>query len=129
MSKEMQQKIDEMLAQKNWAVIGASPDPSRYGNKIIKKLKNGGYNIFPINPKYDEIEGLKSYAKLADIAEEVDCISMVVNKEIATKAVEEAAEKKVKYIWFQPNTYNAEIVQKAEDKGILTVYDTCILLH
>ncbi len=126
---DMQQIIKEMLALKNWAVVGAHADNMKYGNKVFKKHLSENRNVYLVNPKYQEIDGIKVYASLADIDEPVDCISMVVNKNLARAAVEQAIEKGIKYIWFQPNTYDAELIKFSEENGIKAVYGTCVLMH
>ncbi len=107
----MQQTINTMLKLNNWAVIGAHPDSFKYGNRVFKKLMAEQRKVFLVNPNYDEIDGMRVYSKLEDIADKVDCISMVVNKKIARFAVEAAIRKNIKYIWFQPNTLATKTTQ------------------
>ncbi len=126
---DMQQTIEEMLALKNWAVVGAHPDRLKFGNRVFKKHLAERRQVFLVNPNYSEIDGLPVYAHLEDIAEPIDCISMVVNRKLSRLAVAAAIKKNVKYIWFQPNTYDLEIIELAEKNGIKTVYGTCVLMH
>ncbi len=126
---DMQQTIKEMLALKNWAVVGAHADGRKFGNKVFKKHIRENRNVYLVNPKYQEIDGIKVYSSLKDITEPIDCISMVVNKNVARRAVEEAIEKNIKYIWFQPNTYDLELIKLTEENGIKAVYGTCVLMH
>ncbi len=124
----MQNTIAEMFKLKNWAVVGATPNKEKYGNSVLNDLVNRGYNVYPVNPRYDEIEGMKTYPCILDIEDDVDCVSMVVNKEISRKVVEMAIKKKVKYIWFQPDTYDMDTIRLAEGSGIKVVHGTCVLL-
>ncbi len=127
--KDMQKTINTMLKLNNWTVIGAHPDSFKYGNRVFKKLMAEQRKVFLVNPNYNEIDGMRVYSKLEDIDDKVDCISMVVNKKIARFAVEAAIRKNIKYIWFQPNTYDTEIIELAEKSGINVVYGTCVLMH
>ena len=63
----MQELIKEFMAQKKFAVIGATDNPEKYGNRIIKNLKKRGYEVYPVNPKLKEVEGLPCYASVAEI--------------------------------------------------------------
>ncbi len=128
-SKEMKDLIQEVFAKKNWAVVGAHPNEEKFGNKIYKKLMNQGFNVFLVNPKHKEIDNIKTYSSIKDIDDTVDCISMVVNPTLARVAVEEAIEKQINYIWFQPHTYDDELIKFAEDNGIKTIHGTCVLLN
>ncbi|PID79680.1 MAG: CoA-binding protein [Clostridiales bacterium] len=124
----MDKTIEEMFAQKNWAVVGANGDATKFGNRIYKRLMQKQHNVFLVNPKRDEIDGHKVYHTILDIAEDIDCISMVVAKNVARAVVEKAIQKKVKYIWFQPNTYDMDIVKYAQENGIKVVHGSCVLV-
>ncbi len=123
----MDNLINEMLACKNWAVIGATPNRSKYGNTVFHKLENKGRNVYLVNPKYQEIEGRQVFSNIESINNKIDCISMVVNPIISIKVVKSAIKLGIKYIWFQPNTYNQEIIKLAEENGIKIIYGSCIL--
>jgi len=63
----MQELIKEFIAQKRFAVIGASNNTHKYGYKIFKYLKSRGYEVYPVNPRINTLEGTKCYATLTDI--------------------------------------------------------------
>lgn len=118
---------EQALEYTNWAVVGATIDPEKYGNKIYKKLKNKGYNVYPISPKYDEIEGDKAYRSLKDLPQRPDIVNFVVNPKIGLQVVEECAELGVQTIWLQPGTVSEELLQLAEKKGIEAI-QACVLV-
>ncbi len=123
----MEQTIEKMLEMKRWAVVGATPNKSKYGNKIFHKLLNRGCDVFPVNPNYDEIEGVKAYANLSVIDDEVDCVSVIVPAKYSKDVVKDAIKKGIKYMWFQPNSYDMETIEFAKENGITVVYGACIL--
>lgn len=125
----MQKVIDEMLDKKVWAVVGATQNTSKFGNKIVKKLKEFGYDVYPVNPVYDEVEGLKCYKSLTDLPLKPDCISVVVAPEKANLTVEEAKKNKVEYMWFQPGAFSEKTIELAEDSDIKIVYYNCVLVE
>jgi predicted CoA-binding protein len=74
----VQDLIQDFLAQKRFAVVGATDNPQEYGNQIFKSLKKHGYEVYPVNPRLTELEGSKCYASLAEIPVEVDVVDFVV---------------------------------------------------
>lgn len=125
----MQKLIDTMFEHKSWAVVGATDNKEKFGYKILKALKNSGYTVYPVNPGYDTVAGEKCYKSVADIPFEVDCVDVVVAPVHALKAIDSCLEKGVSKIWFQPGTYNDEVIQKALAGGLDTVYDHCVLVE
>lgn len=103
------------------AVIGASSDHSKFGNKCVRAYDRKGWTVFPVNPKETEVEGHKAYAKLADIKEDLDRISVYLPPQIGIKVLEEMAAKGAGEVWFNPGAANAELLKKAEELGINAV--------
>lgn len=115
-----------MLDKKVWAVVGATWNPERYSYKIYKKLKYMGYQVFAVNPLYDVIDGDKCYKNLSSLPEIPDVINMVVSPEIGQYVLEEAAKLGIRYVWFQPGSYNENILESASRFGMETV-QACVL--
>ena len=74
----MQDLIKEFMAQKKFAVVGATDNPEKYGNQIVNNLKKRGYEVYPINPKLKQLEGMKCYASLDEIPVKADVVDFVV---------------------------------------------------
>lgn len=117
---------NEMLDKKVWAVVGATEKKDKWGSKIYKILKEHGYETYAVSPNYEEIDGDKAYKSVKDIPQKVDVIDMVVAPKIALNVLEEAKEAGIEYIFFQPGTYNDEVVAKAEELGLKYLLDDCI---
>jgi len=115
------------LKHKNWAVVGASPNPSRYSNKIIHALKDNGYHPLLVSPKYDEIDGIKTYAQLSAIDQAIDVVNMVVNPSIGIHILDQCAQLGIKKIWLQPGSSSPALIQKAKDLN-LDIIEACILV-
>lgn len=120
-------QTNEMLQQKIWAVVGANNDPEKYGNKIYKKLKERGYEVYPVNPKYESIEGDLCYPDLKSLPHKPEVINMVVSPKRGQAFVEEAATLGIKYIWLQPGTFDDELLELIKNKGLDAV-QACVLL-
>lgn len=115
-----------MMDKKVWAVAGVTERKDRFGYKIWKKLKQHDYETYGVNPNYDEIEGDTIYHSVKDIPKKIDVLDMVVGPKIGMKTLDEAKEAGVEYIWFQPGSYNDEIISKAKELEFKILYDECI---
>lgn len=117
----------EMLERKTWAVVGVTPDPEKFGYKIYQVLKEHGYKVYGVNPKYDEVEGDKIYGSLKELPEKPECVDLVVNPKVSKAVLEEIKELGIQYVWFQPGTFNEEIIDLAESYQLNIVYYDCVL--
>ncbi len=104
--------------QKSVAVIGASDDHTKYGNKAVKAYLYRGYKVYPVNPKEETIEGLKAYRSILDIQAEVDRATLYVPSEVGLKVIEEIAQKGVKELYVNPGAESDELVKKARKLGL-----------
>lgn len=108
-----------MSDQPTVAVIGASRDRSKYGNKSVRAHINQGYRVFPVNPHADEIEGLNAYATLADVpADTLDRVSVYVPPEVGMTLLEAIRDKQPGEVWFNPGSESAELLAEAERLGL-----------
>lgn len=122
----VQEVIDTTLNLPKWAVVGASPNPERYGHKIVKLLMERGYTVYPIHPKSDEILGLRCYASITDVAEQIDVVDMVVNPKVGLGVMQEIRDAGIKHVWLQPGAESEEIHEFARANGISAI-DACVL--
>ena len=121
-------KFEEMMLEKKvWAVVGANEDPEKFGNRIFKKLLAHGYEVYPVNPMYEAIDGHKCYKKLCDLPNKPEVIDMVVSPKHGKAFIEEAALLGIKNIWFQPGTYDDELIEFIEGNG-MTHVQACVLV-
>jgi predicted CoA-binding protein len=118
---------EKLLEKKIWAVVGANEDPEKFGNRIYKKLSSRGYTVYPINPKYESIEGNQCYKDLSSLPQKPEVIDMVVSPKRGRPILEEAAKLGVEYIWFQPGTYDDELLEYTRAIGLKYVL-ACVLV-
>jgi len=116
---------NETMKLKNWAVVGATTKKNRFGYKIVEKLKQNDYNVFPVNPKFEEVAELKCYPDLSSIENDIDVVDMVVNPKSGIKVMEEISKLGIKYVWLQPGTRSQEIRDFAAENNIELIED-CI---
>lgn len=125
----VQAKIDAFLAAGPWAVMGASSNRDKYGNKVLRCYQQHGMEVFPINPRADEIEGLKAYPSLAALPKQVTGISVITPPKITEQVVQEAIAAGVKSIWMQPGAESPAAIRAAEAAGIDVIANgACILV-
>ena len=118
---------ETMLEKKVWAVVGANQDHEKYGNMIYRKLKARGYEVYPVNPMYDTVEGDKCYKDISSMPKVPEVLNMVVSPKSGRSVIEEAAKLGVKYIWLQPGTYNDELLKLINELGLEQV-QACVLV-
>lgn len=112
-----QDSIQSFLAGKRFAVIGASRDREKYGNKVLRAYLQNGLEAVPINPGGGEIEGLASYPDLASMPEPVDGVSIITPPKVTEKVVDQAVALGINHIWMQPGAESPQAIERAEEAG------------
>jgi predicted CoA-binding protein len=103
------------------AVIGASQDRRKYGNKAVRAYLESGYTVLPINPKDATIEGLKTYPSLQSTPDPVDFVSLYVPPAIGLKLLQEIAAKSPQEVWINPGSESDELIEAAADLHLRVV--------
>ncbi len=124
---KINQNIPEILRKyKNIAVVGISTKPYRDSYTVSRVLLDHGYRIFPVNPNYEEVLGLKCYASLKDIPEPVEIVDIFRRPDQVPAVVDEAIAIGAKVVWMQLGAENTEAAQKALQAGLQVVMERCI---
>ena len=130
MATSTRQLIEDYLASGPYAVVGASTHREKYGNKVLRAYLEKGLEVYPINPKAEEVEGLKSYAGLGELPKRVRGISVITPPKVTALVVEEAARQGIELVWMQPGAESPEAVSKAEELGLKVIADgSCFLVE
>jgi len=123
------ENITSFLESGPFAVVGASTDRSKYGNKVLRCYLQYGKEVYPINPKAPEVEGQKAYAALAALPVKVRAISVITPPAATEQVVREAAAAGVKHIWMQPGAESDAAIRAAESLGMSVIAGgPCILV-
>ena len=110
------------------AVLGASPKPERYANKATRLLLEHGYNVIPINPAYDHVEGLKVVPVVEEIASgSVDTVTVYMRPERTSVLGDALKELKPRRVIFNPGTENEELMGALAQEDI-EVVEACTLV-
>jgi predicted CoA-binding protein len=119
----------EFLAGDRFAVVGASTDRSKYGNKVLRSYLQNGRTVYPVNPKAAEVEGLKAYPDLRSLPESVHGISIITPPAITEQVVNEALALGIRHIWMQPGAESDAAVEAARAAGANVIPgDACVLV-
>lgn len=97
------------------AVIGASLDRRKYGNKAVRAYVENDYEVFPVNPNEATIEGLKAYPNLDAITEPIDFVSLYVPPAIGLRLLPAIAAKNPKEVWLNPGSESEDLIEAAAD--------------
>ena len=111
------------------AVVGLSGNWFRPSYFAAKYMIEHGYTVIPVNPRYEEILGQKSYKSLRDIPAKVDIVDCFRKTEDIAPIAEEAIAIGAKVLWQQLGVKNAEAARKAEAAGLETVMDRCVKIE
>lgn len=125
----MSNYVAEFPRLRKWAIVGASEDRSKFGNKIYRDMREAGYTVFAVNPKLDTVEGDPCYPSVKDLPEKPDVVDMVVPPQVGLKVVQDCLDAGITRIWFQPGSESEEAVRKAQDGGMQVVHDACIMIQ
>jgi len=100
------------------AVIGASSDRRKYGNKALRAFRNQGFTVVPINPHETEIEGERAYPTVLAYPGQIDEATLYVHAEAGVRVIEDLAKKGVPVIWLNPGADDEAVVARAHALGL-----------
>ena len=118
---------DILKSVKTIAMVGASPDKTKFSYGVLRVLSETGYEIIPINPRpgLEEIRGLKVYPSLEAVRQPIDMVDVFRRPEDLPQVAREAVQVGAKVLWGQIGVKNAEAARIAEDAGLKVVMDRC----
>jgi predicted CoA-binding protein len=96
------------------AIVGASRDRHKFGNRAVRAFRQQGYAVIPINPHESEIEGLKAYRSVLDVPGPIDMASFYVPPEVGERVMDEVAQKGIGEVWLNPGADSERLIQHAK---------------
>jgi uncharacterized protein len=111
------------------AVVGASPDPNRPSNGVVRRLLRAGYDLVPVNPRCDEVLGLPTVPSLHDVDGPIDLVNVFRRPEHAPAIAEDAVTVGAKALWLQQGVVSADARRIAEAAGLAYVEDACLAVE
>ncbi len=109
------------------AVVGASRDQRKFGNKAVRAFRHCGYDVVPINPASGVIEGLPTYASVLDVPRSIDIATVYLQPTIGEQVIDEIARKGIGEVWLNPGADSARVVARARALGLNPILDCSIV--
>ena len=125
----MQDLIKEFMAKKKFAIVGATDNAEKYGNQIFKNLRSRGYEVYPVNPRLEELEGVKCYPSLSDIPVEVDVVDFVVPPQVTEATLKDCKRLGLGRIWLQPGSESEAAIAYCHENNLKVVHDVCVMMN
>ena len=104
------------------AVIGASQDRAKFGNKAVRAFRQAGHDVVPINPRYagitERIEELPTYASVVDVPGHVDVATLYVHPAVGERVLDEIAAKGIRELWVNPGAESDSLLRRAAALGL-----------
>jgi len=112
---------------KTVAVVGASSDRRKFGNKALRAFQAEGYRVIPVNPNEREVEGLRSYGSVLDVPDAIDVATVYVPPDVGLLLLPEFEEKQIPEIWINPGAESDELLAEAARRK-LNVIAACSIV-
>ena len=100
------------------AIIGASGNRQKFGNRALRAFRQQGYTVIPINPNEADVEGLRTYASVLDVPGPIDMASLYVPPEIGERVMDEIAQKGIPEVWLNPGADGEGVIARARALNI-----------
>lgn len=119
--------VENITSLKKLGIAGVSRNSKKFGNTIYREMKKKGYDVYPINPHADQIEGDACYRDVASLPE-VEGIIINTPKDQSLKVLGDAKEKGIKNVWLQQGAHSEEAVKFCEENDMNYVAGECIFM-
>jgi len=122
--------IEQFFSSPAFAVVGASSNRKKYGNKVLRTYLQHAKKVYPVNPNEKIVEGVSCYPDLQSLPDSVKSISIITPPAVTEKIVQQAIAKKIENIWMQPGAESKAAIQACEQHGINVIAQgPCILVE
>lgn len=119
----------DLKSIKKIALVGATTNKEKFGNIILRDLTKKGFEVIPVTPNYDEVEGIKTIKNVNELPKDIDLIVFVVPPKIGVEITKQAINAGFVNLWYQPGAYSDEIEKVLKENNIKAVYDICIMVE
>jgi predicted CoA-binding protein len=116
-----------MKEMKSVAIIGASNDRRKFGNKAVRAFRQQGYTVYPVNPHEAEVEGLPAFPDIRSVPARPDMVSIYVPPPVLLKLLPDIAARGCDELWINPGAESDDVLAEAERLG-LNVIQACSIV-
>jgi predicted CoA-binding protein len=120
--------IDSVISNKKLAFIGVSGDPKKFSRMAYKELKQKGFELYPVNPKLQDVDGDKCYQNIADVPSEIKWALLMTPKDSTAGALKEAIDSGIENVWIQQGAHTDKALAIANENKVNLVYNKCIMM-
>lgn len=103
------------------AVVGASADRSKYGNRAVRAYVAEGWDVYPVHPSAAQIEGLQAYPSVLDVPVALDRVTVYLQPEITWNVLPDIARKGVRELYLNPGSESSAVIARAQDLGLAPI--------
>ena len=112
---------------KTVAVVGASNQREKFGNKALRAFRDAGHTVVPINPHASEVEGIKAYRSVLDVPGTIDMATVYVQPDVVYRLLDEFQRKQIPEIWLNPGADTDDVLDEARRRK-LNVIAACSII-
>jgi predicted CoA-binding protein len=112
---------------KTVAVVGASSDRNKFGNKALRAFRDEGYTVYAINPNEEAVEGIQTYSSVLDVPGPIDMATVYVQPEVAESLLAEFERKQIPEIWINPGAESERLIDEGSRRKLNLVYACSIV--
>jgi uncharacterized protein len=126
--KTSQSAIQEVLAQRTFALVGVSRGGKKFGNAIHRELKAKGYKVFPVHPQAEIIENDRCYPSLKELPEKPGAVVICVPPIQAERVVQQSFDAGITRVWLQQGAESDAALRFCENHAMTAVHGECIMM-
>ncbi len=123
-----QKAISDFLSERKLALVGVSRSGKGFGNAVLKELKSKNYEIYPVHPQADSIDGESCVPSVLGLPEKVGGVVITVPPAETEKVVREVVQAGIPRVWMQQGSESAAAIRHCEEHGISVISGECILM-
>jgi uncharacterized protein len=124
----MKEAIDKFFLSSAYAVVGASEDRKKFGNRVFQFMKEREFVVYPVNPKRQAVEGSKCFSTVNDLPDDVKSVITVVPPNVTEQVLEDCIRKGIRSVWMQPGSESKDAIELAGKYGISVVHRECVMM-
>lgn len=121
-------EIQNFFAARKIAVAGASRNPKKFGGAVFRELKEKGFEVYPVNPVANDIEGEKCFHSVLDLPVDVKHLLIITPKKNTSEVAGEAIAKGMDMVWIQQKSETPEAVNALQEAGVPLIHNKCIMM-
>ncbi len=127
LTERMELGLSALKQHHIFAVVGVSQDKQKYGYEVFEALLKHGYKVYPVNPKYTNVDEEPCYPSLQALPERPEVVVTATPPAVTEKVAETCAQLKIGILWMPPETWSEKAVATCSAQGIQEIHDLCLV--